>query len=200
MDDMLMVDWVKNVWGKRPGGLRKKSLLVLDAFRCHKSDRMKEMLKEEYRTTLTIIPGGMTSILQPLDVAINKPMKVMLQRRWNEWYAEGEHTFTPSGNMRKPTLLDVCSWVAWQELHQDIIVKAFKKCCISNALDGTEDDVLWENAMESRNSVEATADEEEDIFEEEPYYADCKMQNFMTDEEVQDLLQRSEDEDFEGFD
>ena len=79
-------------------------------------------------------------------------------------------------------------------------MKAFKKCCISNALDGTEDDVLWENAMESGNSAEATADEEEDIFEEEPYYADCKMQNFMTDEEVQDLLQSSEDEDFEGFD
>ena len=202
MDDMLMVDSVKNVWGKCPGGLSKKSLMVLDAFRCHKSDRMKEMLKEEYRTTLTIIPEGMTSILQPLDVAINKPMKVMLQRRWNEWYAEGKHTFTPSGNMRKPTLLNVCSWVndAWQKLHQDIIVKAFKKCCISNALDGTEDDMLWENALESGNSAEATADEEEDIFEEEPYYADCKMQNFMTDEEVQDLLQSSEDEDFEGSD
>ena len=55
MDDTQMVDWVKNVWGKCPSGLHKKSLLVLDAFRCHKSDRMKEMLKEEYRTTLTII-------------------------------------------------------------------------------------------------------------------------------------------------
>ena len=37
MDDALMVDWVKTVSGKRPGGLTKKSLLELDAFRCHKS-------------------------------------------------------------------------------------------------------------------------------------------------------------------
>ena len=47
-----------------PVVLSENSLLVFDAFRCHKSDSMKEMLKEEYRTTLTIIPGGMTSILQ----------------------------------------------------------------------------------------------------------------------------------------
>ena len=67
LDDMLMVDWVKNIWGKCPSGLSKKSLLVLDAFRCHKSERMKEMLKEQYKTTLTIIPGRMTSILQPLE-------------------------------------------------------------------------------------------------------------------------------------
>ena len=112
-------------------------------------------------------------------------MKVMLK-----WYAEGEHPFTPSGNMRKPILLDVCSWVndAWQELHQDIIMRAFKKCCISNALDRTEDELLWENAMESENSAEATADEEEEIFKEDPYYSSCRMRNFMMDEGVQELL------------
>ena len=156
MDNDLMIDWVRNIWGKLPGGLRQKSLLVLDAFRCHKSDYIKTLLKEDYRSTLTIIPGGMTSILQPLDISVNKPMKVMLRRRWNDWYCDGEHTFTASGNMRKPTLLDVCTWVndAWEELDPAIIVKAFKKCSISNALDGTEDDILWEDLVQNRNSAE----------------------------------------------
>ena len=181
MDNDLMIDWVKNVWGKRPGGLRQKSLLVLDAFRCHKSDYIKTLLKEDYRSMLTIIPGGMTSILQPLDVSVNKPMKVMLRHRWNDWYCDGEHTFTASGNMRKPTLLDVCTWVndAWEELDPAIIVKTFKKCSISNALDGTEDDILWEDLVQNRNSAEcepadmtATSDDD-DSFEEDPYYADC---------------------------
>ena len=203
MDDALMVDWVKTVWGKRPGGLTKKSLLVLDAFRCHKSAHIKELLKDEYRTTLSIIPGGMTSILQPLDVSVNKPMKVMLQRRWNEWYAEGEHTFTPSGSMRKPTLEDVCNWVndAWEELDPNIIVRAFKKCSISNALDGTEDDMLWDDSTGRQDSCEATDDDEFDT--EEPYYADVRekflQESFMTPEQINSLLDSSDEEEFEGF-
>ena len=47
MNDMLMVDWIKTVWGKRPGVLLKKnSFLVLDAFRCHKSENVKGMVKK----------------------------------------------------------------------------------------------------------------------------------------------------------
>ena len=49
MNDALTVDWIKTVWGKRPGALlKKKSLLVLDAFRCHKSENVKEMLKKTW--------------------------------------------------------------------------------------------------------------------------------------------------------
>ena len=211
MDQELTIDWIKSVWGKRPGALREKSLLVLDAFRCHKSDYVKTLLKDDYRSTLTIIPGGMTSILQPLDVSINKPMKDMLRRRWNDWYCDGEHTYTASGNMRKPSLLDVCTWIndAWQELDPAIIVRSFKKCCISNAMDGTEDDVLWEDLAQKRddepvNSATNVADEsDDDDFIDDPYYADCRQRDlnneFMTDEQVDELLQ-SDDEDFDGFD
>ena len=60
--------------------------------------------------------------------------------------------------------------------------------------------MTWENAMESENSVEATANEEEEIFKEDTYYSGCRMQNFMTDKQVQELLQSSKDKDFEGFD
>ena len=48
IDQDLMIDWVKSVWGKHPGGLRQKSLLVLDAFRCHKSEYVKTLLTEDY--------------------------------------------------------------------------------------------------------------------------------------------------------
>ena len=67
MDDTLMRDWIKNVWGKRPGGYTKRSLLVLASFRCHKSDDIREVLRDDHRTRLAIILGGMTSVLQPLQ-------------------------------------------------------------------------------------------------------------------------------------
>ena len=89
MDDHLVNDWVKTVWGRRPGGFSKRSFLVLDAFQCHCSLTLLRLLKEENKTTLTIIPGGFTSVLQPLDVSVNKSMKVMLQRRWNQRYTKG---------------------------------------------------------------------------------------------------------------
>ena len=32
-----------------------------------------------------------------------------------------------------------------QGIPAELVAKSFKKCCISNALDGTEDDLLWDN-------------------------------------------------------
>jgi len=36
-------------------------------------------------------------------------------------------------------------WIemAWQCLSPNVNVKGFKKCCISNAVDGTGEDMLW---------------------------------------------------------
>lgn len=85
------------------GETSKKSMLVLDAFQCHKSPVLKKKLCD-VKTTLAIIPGGMTSILQPLDVSINKPIKVLPQQRWNQWYSDGKHSYTATGRMRKTEL------------------------------------------------------------------------------------------------
>jgi hypothetical protein len=31
----------------------------------------------------------------------------------------------------------------WQSISPEVIVKGFKKCCVSKAVDGTDDDRLW---------------------------------------------------------
>lgn len=159
MDEDLTHDWIKTVWGKRTRP-SEPSLLVLDAFRCHKTEKTKKLLKK--KTTPAIIPGGMTSILQPLDVSINKPMKNSLRRKWNEWMLNGDHSYTKGGLRRKPDLPTICQWIldAWLELPKMIIVKAFKKCGISNALDGIEDDLLWDD--KSDNEKEEDEDEDDD--------------------------------------
>ena len=35
---------------------------------------------------------------------------------------------------------------SWQRVKSETIVKSFKKCGISNALDGSEDDILYEES------------------------------------------------------
>jgi hypothetical protein len=148
------------------------------------------------KTTLAIIPGGLTCMLQPLDVSINKPMKTLQQRRWNQWYAEGAHTFTAAGRMRKPELTYICQWIvdAWQEIDPSIIIHAFKKCCISNAMDGSEDDVVWDHQPQQQEDNRST-----DETSDEAFYDDSLPT--VTDKDLYRMFDSDSDDDdeFEGF-
>jgi hypothetical protein len=56
------------VWFKRPRAMQnKKSLMVWDMFR---TVSFKNRLKANH-TYQVVIPGGCTSMLQPLDVCLN---------------------------------------------------------------------------------------------------------------------------------
>ncbi|CAG8853582.1 19399_t:CDS:1, partial [Gigaspora margarita] len=46
-----------------------------------------------------VIPSGLTSICQPLDVAINKPFKDYLRKEWLIWMSKGSARKTPKGNL-----------------------------------------------------------------------------------------------------
>ena len=87
----------------------------------------------------------------PLDVCLNKPFKDRLREKWMTWMMSGEKTFTPGGQLRAASLVTVCQWVkeSWQELSKEMVERSFKKCGISNALDGTEDDLVWEEEEDS---------------------------------------------------
>jgi hypothetical protein len=47
---------------------------------------------------------------------------------------------------------------AWKAILESIIISSFKKCCISNALDGTEDDILWEDDGEDKDDSDWVTD------------------------------------------
>jgi hypothetical protein len=49
--------------------------------------------------------------------------------------------------------------MAWQHISPDMTVKGFKKCCISSAVDGT-DDMLW-NGSEEDGDVRSECEEDE---------------------------------------
>lgn len=74
MDEQLVQDWLRTVWSKVGGLSRRKSMLVWDSFRAHLSKPVCSTLRS-INTECVVIPGGMTSMLQPLDVSINKPFK-----------------------------------------------------------------------------------------------------------------------------
>jgi hypothetical protein len=72
MDENGMKLWLEKVWAKRPGGLLKKpSLLVCGQFKSHVTEATKRKVKD-LNSHLAIIPGGLGSQVQPLDVSINE--------------------------------------------------------------------------------------------------------------------------------
>ena len=109
--------------------------IVWDQFRAHKTEKVKEKLKA-LKTTQAMIPGGLTSVLQPLDVVINKPFKDRLRQKWVEWMSSDDKPLTKGGNLKKPALALVTSWVksAWYDLPQEMVKKSFLKTLMRTCL------------------------------------------------------------------
>ena len=169
MDDSGCVKWINEVWAHRPGAMLKpKSVLVWDMFKSHLTDTAKKLVKSK-KTDMEVIPGGLTSVLQPLDVSLNKPFKDSMRTKWSEWMASGQQTYTAAGNMRATSLPTVCQWVkdSWDSIDPKVVVNSFKKCSIINAMDSMEDDMLWEEDDDI-----PTSPVEQDIIPEEDTYND----------------------------
>ena len=82
-----------------------------------------------------------------------------------QWMAEGGHSMAPTGKIRRPSIELMCSWIvrAWEMVDQRVIVTSFLKTGISNALDGSEDDALWQ----TEENVDEESESEDYISEEE---------------------------------
>ena len=52
----------------------EQSLLVWDSFRAHLTDDVKVALRQ-WKIDVAVIPGGLTSVLQPLDKCLNELFK-----------------------------------------------------------------------------------------------------------------------------
>ena len=74
VNEQEMLWWIENVWTSRNRFSNPRSMLVYDSFRGHLVNSVKNRLVEK-NTNIAVIPGGCTSKLQPLDVAINKSFK-----------------------------------------------------------------------------------------------------------------------------
>ncbi|KAM9241808.1 pogo transposable element with KRAB domain [Dugong dugon] len=145
MTEDLMQDWLEVVWRRRTGAVPKqRGMLILNGFRGHATDSVKSCM-ENMNTDMVIIPGGLTSQLQVLDVVVYKPLNDSVRAQYSNWLLAGNLALSPTGNAKKPPLGLFLEWVmvAWNSISRESIVQGFKKCHISSNLED-EDDVLWE--------------------------------------------------------
>jgi nucleosome binding factor SPN SPT16 subunit len=103
-----------------------------------------------------------------MDVVINKPFKDSLRKLYEDWLINGNHMLTKGGNLKKPTVTNLCQWIlqAWENINPNTIIRGFKKCSISNFLDGTEDDMLWAPIEDENETIEEIAIEVSNLEED----------------------------------
>ena len=189
INEELTKDWVKRVWGSLNFGRR---LLVWDAYRCHIMTEVRSYVNRQINTDVSIIPGGLTSHLQPADVTWNKPFKTAYKEKYSQWMATGSKTYTAAGNVRPPSKALCLQWVkkCWEVLRAEIVQKSFRACGISVNTDRTEDDEIHflkegevaEDARETIHTETATLNAADEAEESDPF----------TDIEDKDELEENE--------
>ena len=122
-------------------------LIVYDSFRGHLEESVKEKFKE-YNYDLAVILDSLTSICQPLDVAINKLFKDNLKKEWHLWMANSDADQTAGGNLQCTKIGDIYGWVkrSQKQISDKIIINSFKSYHISDMLDDL--DISDDNSTE----------------------------------------------------
>ena len=156
--------WLLNIYGRKA----QRRLLIVGSYKPHQTEESVTKAKERCNAEVIIIPGGCTSLVQPMDRCVNKPFKTHMRTSWREWMRQ-DRAKTKAGNLKQPTRQDAIDWVskAWESITIATLVHSFKVCGISNKLDGTEDhlasDDLPSIEMDPENAGETQAgDEDED--------------------------------------
>ena len=79
-----------------------------------------------------------------------------------------------------------------------MVSRSFKKCGISNAIDGSEDDILWKD--DDEQCLPSLAAVDEDQVMERELAAEAVYDDRLTNEQWYSLFGDSDDEDeFDGF-
>ena len=101
-------------------------VILLDAYRVHMCQAVVDSI-QALGIEVIHIPGGCTGILQPLDVGINRPYKVRIRAKWEEWMMD---TIDRYGEIRPPTREDVSAWAAethWEMQGLPLMQNAWRK-------------------------------------------------------------------------
>jgi hypothetical protein len=109
MDEHVMLAWVEEVptpyVTTAPDDIIP--LLILDSYQCHMMASVVYKI-QELGVEVKHIPGGCTSLCQPIDVGFNKPFKSRIRKMRIKWMiAEG----VQEGTTSSPTRRDVAVWV-----------------------------------------------------------------------------------------
>lgn len=157
-------------------------VLLLDVWAVHKSEEFRKFLRTHHpRVHLVFVPANCTSKLQVADVALQRPFKHGITKRFNEWAAQEIREQIKTDNVTglasslkmsniKPLVLEwaVQSWNELKERKQ-LIIEGWSKSCTSLFNVQDPDKRLQALAAVAKNELDQAhvPEEEEQDAEEE---------------------------------
>lgn len=145
MTEEIYHDWLITEFGKDMDNMYQRRLLIVDNYRVHTTEKSQSLVEEQCNADLIFVQAGCTGLVQPLDVTVNRSFKSLMRQEWDKWM-NGPHEYTTRGNMKSPTRQDIVNWVshAWDKVSAHTIQTGFLRAGISNNLDGSQEDQLFD--------------------------------------------------------
>ena len=143
-DGDMFVYWVRHTWRR---DVETQKLLVIDSHQAQMTDQAKAITDKDCNTTVVTIGGGLTPVLQPLDLVFNKPFKAKVDDLFNEHLLANLDAYINDTLPAKKGRILMTQWIgqAWAEVSDsmaDTVRAVFKSAGISVKQDGSEDDLI----------------------------------------------------------
>ena len=185
-DEEIMKEWISTEWGnpfKNPiDQISDRKILIADVHRTQQTNSGKELLKK-HKISLVNVAPACTSRVQVVEVLINKPFKDELRSLFEDHL----------DNATQRRIL-MTKWVdeAWSKVGKmkDSIIRSFKKCSLSLALDGSENNEVNIEALPEYQMPSAYVQDNEYVLDDkdESEKEDEDKGNFENEEEFEILI------------
>jgi DDE superfamily endonuclease len=121
MDTPTMHKWIDEVYGPWALRINGPNMVLLDLGPAHAKQEIVDRIAE-FQGFVELLPAHSTSVLQVMDVGINKPFKNHVRDEYDNWHENhGE-------NGEKVQRTDVSHWIetAWSKIRLDTILKTWQ--------------------------------------------------------------------------
>jgi len=127
---------------------------VYDQHKAQTTKKVKDILQNECKATLVLVPPGATSKVQPLDVAVNSEFKKAVDLLATEAITRNPDQFLTGRLSASERRIFFTKWTgqAWQEISRrlrETIVRSFEKCGIALPTSGQRDNFIHLSGLEN---------------------------------------------------
>ena len=143
VNEDISLRWAQSIW-RQP--TFEPRLLILDVHTAQKTPAFLHALSLRH-TIPAFVPPGCTSLVQPLDVALNKPFKNLVDAQYNQHFEANLDAWALGKISASERRILMTRWIgaAWETFcsqYKHVIIASFVKCGIALPIDGSQDTLI----------------------------------------------------------
>jgi DDE superfamily endonuclease len=121
MDTASMHKWIDKIYAPWATAINGRNIVLLDLGPAHAKTEIVDRIAE-FHEHFELLPPHSTSVLQVMDVGINKPFKNAVKNHYDMWFVENADEENP-----KPRRPDVAKWIAaaWSQIRDTTILRTW---------------------------------------------------------------------------